>query len=598
MERTRYIFTSDLHLGAETGGGSEDMFVDFLERLPQDTKALYLLGDIFDFWFEKRRRKMGFDRTLDALRQTVESGVELYFLRGNHDWWTFGLLERKTGLKVLEPQPVSLNIDGTKFCLAHGDGLGKIGVKERFIQWLLKGRFTIALARYLVPASWLYALAAKWSRSSRHGNLVKPYVFTKDSPLYRFASDYEKEHPVDYFIFGHIHRHIEMNTPGGAKLYILDEWSNGPDWLEFDGRNMIRKNSFEEETPDATDAPRAADNLVSGSAGISAPLFSLRSEGGAGIGDIGDLKQLTDLAETLGLRKVVATHIVDRTILDSIGGLPIYPVYMDLRQLGHLLNQGKEAEYMAAASELDKQQIINYTKVYNTKMHFLNDRFRQDGLETLSSDAYHIFWKANKSWLEQYAAYCTLRHKYGTGNNKYWSEPNYTSLLSDVHFIREYSEDLQFHCYVQFLLHRQMEDARAYAAEKGIEMEVTTDPDLYSADQAPAGSLRLWWENMDERERQSYFNDTLGLAGEAPATLDGWIAEMLIKDKLLKDSSAILPLSDWISVTSLSCIRQGENIADADVKKQGWRMDLSLESLLKHKALLKCVKGINERTTE
>lgn len=241
MESGRYIFTSDLHLGAETCAASAQDFISFLDNLPADTRALYLLGDIFDFWFERRRRPVGFEPVLDALKRVVDRGVETYFLKGNHDWWTFGRLERLTGVKVLEPQPLCLQLAGKRFCIAHGDALGPMDFRARFTKALLKGRVSIFMARYLVPERLLYWLAALWSGASRHTNNLNPYVFGTDSPLYRFACEYEKEHPVDCFIFGHIHSAVSMEMPCGASLHLLDDWSAGPNWIEFDGETIIRK---------------------------------------------------------------------------------------------------------------------------------------------------------------------------------------------------------------------------------------------------------------------------------------------------------------------------------------------------------------------
>ena len=229
-----------MHLGAG-GGETEEEFIRFLNHLPSDTAAVYLLGDVFDFWFERRRRPFGFERVLDAIAKVVAGGIAVYFLRGNHDWWTFGRLERLTGLKVLGPQPVTLTLSGKRFCIAHGDDLGPLSIKARITRAFLKGRLNIFCARYLVPESWLYAFARKWAGHSRHVNDLNPYVFTTRDPLYRFACEYEKDHPVDYFIFGHIHRPIDIRTPGGASMHILNDWSAGPSWLEAEGGTVTRK---------------------------------------------------------------------------------------------------------------------------------------------------------------------------------------------------------------------------------------------------------------------------------------------------------------------------------------------------------------------
>ena len=241
----RYIFTSDVHLGAAGYSNTESRFISFLESLPTDTRALYLLGDIFDFWFEKDGGcPAGQDNVLDTIAAVVARGVKVYYFKGNHDWWTFGYLTSRTGVTVIADQPVVVTIAGKRFCLAHGDGLGPVKLGERSIQMLLKGRLTIALAR-ITPTRLLYGWARRWTGASRHSNDLNPYVFNTDSPLYRFACSFEKRNPIDYFIFGHIHRDVALTTPGGAELLLLPDWSAGASWIEFNGETVVRKGGFE-----------------------------------------------------------------------------------------------------------------------------------------------------------------------------------------------------------------------------------------------------------------------------------------------------------------------------------------------------------------
>lgn len=230
-----------MHLGAAGSEDAEAQLLAFLSGLPADTRALYLLGDVFDFWFEKHGGcPAGFDNVLDAIADAVKRGIKVFFFKGNHDWWTFGYLASRTGATVIHRQPVCVTLAGKRFCLAHGDGLGHLSFRERWTQLLLKGFLTIALAR-ITPTRWLYGWARKWSGASRHSNDLNPYVFDTDSPLYRFACRFEKSEPMDYFIFGHIHRDISLQTPGGASLYLLNDWSQGASWLEFDGETIVRK---------------------------------------------------------------------------------------------------------------------------------------------------------------------------------------------------------------------------------------------------------------------------------------------------------------------------------------------------------------------
>lgn len=581
MERKRYIFTSDVHLGAESGGGSEEDFIGFLRSLPPDTCALYLLGDIFDFWFEKKSRPMGHEGVLDALRDVTSRGIEVYFLGGNHDYWTFGHLEQATGLKVIRKQPLETVLGGRRFCLAHGDGLGRLGFGGWLLQRFLKGRLSIALTRWLVPARWLDAFAAVWSRSSRNSNSRHPYVFNENSTLYHFACDREKHYPADYFIFGHVHRPVDLATPGGARLLILDDWAGGPNWLEFDGASLSRHGQGEgslerraqiADTQPLTDShsPLASQSQADSHqrpVGLSVSLASLRSSHSQGIGDIGDATLLIDLAKTLGMNRIELHSVVD-TADGTISGTPIYPVYADLQQVGHLMNHTKEAGYKASAAALDALTQIDYTAVYNTKLHFLFDLFRQEGQAVLGSEEYHAFWRANRPWLEQYAAYCTLRHKYGTGNSRYWSEPNYTNLLGDEHFIREYSEDLRFHCYVQFLVHKQLQALCSLAAENGIELTIS----------GPSGQ-------------------------PAASALEPWVAEENIRKKLHEsDSGLVLPLTEWLGVTSLAVTPNEVEPLPAEYDHKagitGFRLAMTLEAILGHKALLGQIRKMIEESAE
>ena len=619
MAGGRYIFSSDMHLGADCPRDTEAEFIAFLDALPSDTRALYLLGDVFDFWFEKRSRRCGFENALEALRRAVGRGVEVYFLKGNHDWWTFGELELLSGVKMLQPQPVELSIAGKHFCLAHGDGLGKDSFKERLTQAFLKGRMTIFLARWLTPTRWLDALARRWASSSRRHNDAHPYVFTTESPLWKFTCEREKEHPADFFIYGHIHSPITMSTPQGAGMYILSDWSAGPSWLEYDGEKMLRRGAGSEEgagggeggeggeganedgalhtdnqhitesaSPDGEgkDFAQTADykedtlHTKKSRAGFSVPLAGVRSRSSLGCGDLGCLKLLVDLACELGEGTVHALQVVDSVA--GRAGTPIYPVLADIRSLESVSPAGKQAGYLASAAELEGEDTIDFAKVYNAKMHYLNERFQQEGGQVLSSDAYHSFWRANRHWLEQYSAYCVLRHKYGTGDSRYWSEPDYERLLEDDSFIREYSADMRFHLYVQFILHNQLQEALAYAAARGIAIEFS------ARQEALPQTMRQWWAGLGQEERQSWCKDKLGLDIQPPQQLEGWLAESVLEERLKdKPGAKDIPLEDLLGITRILPWPAAEAGPQANV-----RMPVRLEDILQHKALLEQIRKV------
>lgn len=239
MEKNLYFFVSDVHLGLEVGDAAarERKFASFLNSLPQNVKALYLLGDIFDFWYEYRnvipRR---FTRTLGALASLVDRGVDVYFFNGNHDIWTYGYFEKEIGMKILQ-QPHIVDIEGKRFCLGHGDGLGEgdfgykllnWGFKNRFLQWLFSG----------VHPRWAFALAHQWSRHNRLAHEDNPWEWRgEDERIVKFARTLQQERgsDIDYFIFGHFHCRMQMEIGGGAKMFILGEWIHNYDYVVFDG---------------------------------------------------------------------------------------------------------------------------------------------------------------------------------------------------------------------------------------------------------------------------------------------------------------------------------------------------------------------------
>ena len=227
-------FVSDIHLGAQTGDPvqRERRFVQFLRGIdPAQTSALYLLGDVFDFWYEYRYVvPKGGVRVLGALTDLVDAGVEVYFFEGNHDLWTFSYFE-ELGMKKLR-QPFVADIGGMRFCLGHGDGLGPGNHWYKFVKGVFSKRLSQALFSTLHP--WIaFKWATGWSHRSRTEKPVA-YVFKGESePLYIFCKEFLASHPVDVFIFGHYHSPTDMPV-GDARLLILGDWMTAPNWIVYD----------------------------------------------------------------------------------------------------------------------------------------------------------------------------------------------------------------------------------------------------------------------------------------------------------------------------------------------------------------------------
>ncbi len=241
MNKGLTYFVSDVHLGLRVGDAAdrESRFVGFLRSLPEETDALYLLGDIWDFWYEYRDVvPKGYVRVFAALTDLMDRGVKVYFFQGNHDVWTYSYFE-ELGMIRLE-QPCVVEIAGKRFCLGHGDGLGPVPSGYRFLRGVFHNRALQFMFSLLHP--WLaFRLGNGWSRSNRLSH-DHEYVFDgENEPLYKFAASFDSENHVDYFIFGHYHADVHLTLPSGAEFFILKDWMKSSPYLCFDGETVSVK---------------------------------------------------------------------------------------------------------------------------------------------------------------------------------------------------------------------------------------------------------------------------------------------------------------------------------------------------------------------
>ena len=238
MKRNLTYFVSDVHLGLQVAdpAAREERFVSFLKELPQETAALYMLGDIWDFWYEYRDVvPKGYVRVFAALMDLMDRGVDVYFFPGNHDIWTYSYFE-SMGMKKLS-QPCRVEISGKVFCIGHGDGLGPTPFGYRVIKTIFNCRFLQALFSMLHP--WIaYRIGNVWSKHSRLSHREQYEFRGEEEPLYKFAAEYQKENKVDYYIFGHYHSAADTEIPGGARLLLLKDWISSSPYICFDGSEL------------------------------------------------------------------------------------------------------------------------------------------------------------------------------------------------------------------------------------------------------------------------------------------------------------------------------------------------------------------------
>lgn len=251
MQKTIY-FLSDAHLGSlaiEHSRTQERRLVRFLDEIKQKASAIYLLGDMFDFWFEyKHVVPKGYTRFLGKLSELTDSGVEVHFFTGNHDIWEFGYLSSECGLQV-HNGPATLEIMGKTFFLGHGDGLGDPDKKFKFIKSIFQNKTCQWLFRNVMPTSWGMSFGLNWakhSRMKRADGKEPPYMGEDKEYQVLFAKDYLKTHPeIDFFIFGHRHIELDLMLTHSTRLMILGDWIWQFTYAVFDGVNMFMENYVE-----------------------------------------------------------------------------------------------------------------------------------------------------------------------------------------------------------------------------------------------------------------------------------------------------------------------------------------------------------------
>ncbi len=238
----KIYFASDVHLGhppREKAKERERLFVQWLDTIAHDAEAIYLVGDIFDFWYEyKRVVPRGFTRTLGKLAELADRGIAIHFFTGNHDLWVFDYLPEEIGLTV-HRKPFETKLLGSDFYIAHGDGLGPGDRAYKAMKWVFTNRFIQWCFSRLHPNFALW-LAHTWSKSSREAKGIVAEEFNQNgnefTHLHAEAVEAKKHH--DYYVFGH--RHVMINKPltANSTFCILGDWLYNFSYGVFDGSKM------------------------------------------------------------------------------------------------------------------------------------------------------------------------------------------------------------------------------------------------------------------------------------------------------------------------------------------------------------------------
>ena len=241
----KIYFASDFHLGtpnSESSMAREKKIVRWLETISNDASDIFLLGDIFDFWFEYREAvPKGFVRFLGKLAELNDSGINIHIFTGNHDLWIFDYLPYEIGAKVYK-DPVVLNIGGKKLLIGHGDGLGPGDKLYPYLKMIFASPISHWLFARIHPNLGI-ALAQRWSKSSRLSNMKQEEKFQSEDRefIFTWCKEIESKAHHDFYILGHRHLVLNLEINENSQYINLGEWVHNSSYAVYDGKSLELK---------------------------------------------------------------------------------------------------------------------------------------------------------------------------------------------------------------------------------------------------------------------------------------------------------------------------------------------------------------------
>lgn len=216
----------------------ERKIVRWLDFIKADAEAIYLVGDVFDFWYEYDTViPKGYVRFFGKLAELRDLDIPIYFFTGNHDMWMFRYFETELDIPIYR-QPIVREIKGKQFFIGHGDGLGPGDYTYKKLKKVFNNRLCQWLFGRLHP-DYGVRLASFMSDSSRKHKSDTGYTTKENEWLYTYASKKSKEIKVDYFVFGHRHIPMNLQLPNGKSRYInIGEWFNKCSYLVVDDKEV------------------------------------------------------------------------------------------------------------------------------------------------------------------------------------------------------------------------------------------------------------------------------------------------------------------------------------------------------------------------
>ncbi len=242
MSTKKIYFASDFHLGAPdytTSLEREKRIVMWLEEIKNDAEEVYLVGDLFDFWFEyKTVVPRGYVRILGKIAELTDSGIPVHLFTGNHDMWIFDYLPKEINI-ILHREPIERVFNGKKFLIGHGDGLGPGDTGYKFLKKVFANKLCQWLFARIHPNLGM-SIANYWSHRSRIFNETHEEKFLGDDKewLVIYCKEVLQKKHYDYFIFGHRHLPLDIELSDSSRYINLGEWFKSDSFAVFDGAKL------------------------------------------------------------------------------------------------------------------------------------------------------------------------------------------------------------------------------------------------------------------------------------------------------------------------------------------------------------------------
>jgi UDP-2,3-diacylglucosamine hydrolase len=241
----KIYFASDNHLGAPTAKASmprEKKFVQWLDTIKHDAEAVFLLGDLFDFWFEyKYVVPKGFTRVLGKLAELSDQGIKIHFFVGNHDLWMNGYFEEELGISVYH-QPEEFTFNATSFFIGHGDGLGPKDKGFKRLKKVFTNSFFKWLYRWIHPDIGVrFAQYLSVKNKVISGDEDVKFLGNDKEWLVQYCQKKLEENHRDYFVFGHRHLPLDIALNDQSKYINLGDWITHFTYGVFNGNELSLK---------------------------------------------------------------------------------------------------------------------------------------------------------------------------------------------------------------------------------------------------------------------------------------------------------------------------------------------------------------------